>query len=103
MKRLATLVFSGLTVVAAPATAQPAAEDPGITVSLENGVSVYRGHIDRQRAKSVPEKRGTVVAGSGRTLWLFDQDRSRLSACRVRQTSTVGLDVIRCTPDRSLP
>ena len=74
----------------------------GITVNVENGVTVVRGHIARKPAKAEP-KRGTVVAGTGRTLWLFDQNRGRLSACRVRDTSTVGLDVIRCTRGRPLP
>ena len=102
MYRLATLVFAGTAIIAASAAAQPAADRPGITVSVENGVSVYRGHIDRKPAKA-EQKRGTVVAGTGRTLWLFDQDRGRLTACRIRNTSDVGRDVIRCTPKRALP
>ena len=102
MIRLILSVFMGLALLTAPAAAQPAAAPTGITVSVENGVDVYRGEINRQRAKPKPET-GTVVAGTGRTLWLFDQDSGRLSACRVRHTSTVGKSVIRCTPGRGLP
>lgn len=101
---MATRVMTGglfaVALFAAPAFAQPAPQQPGgITVTQENGVTVYRGEATPRPTASVSAKPAVLVAG-GDTLWLVDADTREITGCRIRNTADHGRRRLSCTTGR---
>jgi len=67
-------------------------------------VVVHRGTVSRKPQPSeIDRLRGTLekasqlrIAAGDDMVWVLDRDGRRLVSCRLRQTSTVGKDEIRC-------
>jgi hypothetical protein len=103
----AAVVLAALTA----ATAQAQAQDGGAVVvqrgtqsetvrfTTAGGVTVERGQ-PAAKAAVLLEAAGLPpisVVAAGDTLWIVDEDGSRLRACEVRATTQVGERTIRCT------
>ncbi len=87
-------------LVTAPALAQPVPQEPqGIVVTLENGVTVYRGTPSPPPVIQASAAPAISVAG-GNTLWLVDTDSGKITGCRIFNTADHGRRRLSCTSGR---
>jgi hypothetical protein len=99
--RWAVIAGLGILLAGAGAWAQEASTTPGVVAlsagGAQPGPTILRGRPATPAAVSVAPSgpRWQVVAG--RRLWLVDQASGEVRGCINRDTSTVGLRVIRCT------
>ena len=99
--RWAVIAGLGMLLTGAGAWAQQAPTAPGIVAPGEAGArpapEILRGTPATPAAPTMadPAPRWQVVAG--KRLWLVDQAKGEVRSCSDRDTSTVGLRVIRCT------
>ena len=101
----AAVVLAALTVGVAQAqdggavAVQRGAQSESVRFSSAGGVKVERGQPPaRQTAISeAADFLPTTVVAAGETLWIVDDDGTRLRACEVRVTTQLGGRTIRCT------
>jgi hypothetical protein len=89
MHRLTLAAFLALACI-------PAAEAQEGSPSTDRRVVVYRGSAAAP-AHPAPAKRASAALVGGSRLWVLDQGRDRLVACRLVRTASVGRSRIRCT------
>jgi hypothetical protein len=100
-RRWAVSAGLGILLISAGAFAQESQSSPQLRVLStrddQKAPTIVRGTVRTPRAAAAASggQQFTVVAG--RRLWLIDQDTGEVTACRERDTSTVGRREIRCT------
>ena len=68
----------------------------GEWVTVLRPVAARRGKASGQEEDVQPERPLTWQVAAGRRLWLIDPATGNLLTCAVRNTSTVGVEAIRC-------
>jgi len=78
-----------------PASAQQLLQ-PGATSAGDTTPRVLRGSAIAPRPAPAPPDPGRWRVTAGDELWLVDTAAGEAVACRLRDTSTVGVRVVRC-------
>lgn len=99
--RWAVIAGLGILLTGAGAWAQQAPTAPGIVAPGEPGAqpapTIVRGTPATPAAPTVADQEPRWQIVAGKRLWLVDQAKGEVRSCSDRDTSTVGLRVIRCT------